>query len=596
MNATDQRVVIKLIDVGSRKESVQAVLSKIQGLKDTPERLVAGIPCYISGEVSLSLAEKVKNYLEKAGAVVELEDNEMPRRGRQAASPSSGVESEFPASSFSDLLTTVEDDDNPGLYEVTETDVPAEDITFFSTDSLPKTPTVDEFYDQQSSFSDVRTVDAFYDEEPVSGPRLQKRRRKKKRVNTSTFMTVTVVIIIAGIAGISIWMYFSGKFSRFMQQYEQSPVVGVVGTLEIENAEGADLKLYQVVGTRVVEQILLEGTTTHLPQGDYYVEAQKGSQTLHYPVYIEGRGHRVNITVSFPTKPVPNSMAYIPAGWFRMGNKETEIAHFGFPDEKPDIDVYVGAFLMSKYEVTNREYAQFIEDGGYEKEVYWESLIQDWNSLTTQVPAYERVYGNDGWNSVKKYIRTRFVNTDDQPGPRLWEEDIPPYEYGLDDHPVLGITLYEAEAYCQWLTQKTGKLHRLPTEAEWEKAARGYEGYFFSYGNEYDPTRANTESEGPQKIGSYPPNGYGVYDLTGNVWEWISDQYREDAYQYLSDAHKKDIRNPKVFDETNRYNRRIVRGGSFRSVNRINAKATIRYPMFPNYWHTNIGFRYVTMP
>jgi formylglycine-generating enzyme required for sulfatase activity len=289
-------------------------------------------------------------------------------------------------------------------------------------------------------------------------------------------------------------------------------------------------------------------------------------------------------------------MAYVPAGWFRMGNKETDVAHFGFPDERPDIDVYVGAFLMSKYEVTNQEYAQFVEAGGYENELYWGSLIEDWDSLIAQVPSYERVYGNDGWNSVRMYIQTRFVDTDNRPGPRLWEDDTPPYEYGTDDYPVMGITLYEADAYCKWLSQKSGKLHRLPTEAEWEKAARGYEGYFFSYGNEYDPTRANTETEGPQQVGSYPPNGYGVHDLTGNVWEWVSDQYRADAYQHLYDTEKTDIRNPRIFDEVNRYDRRIVRGGSFRSVNQINAKTTIRYPMFPNYWHTNIGFRYVTLP
>jgi formylglycine-generating enzyme required for sulfatase activity len=159
----------------------------------------------------------------------------------------------------------------------------------------------------------------------------------------------------------------------------------------------------------------------------------------------------------------------------------------------------------------------------------------------------------------------------------------------------MGISLYEADAYCKWLTQKTGKLHRLPTEAEWEKAARSYEGYYFAYGNEYDATRANTETEGPKKIGSYPPNGFGVHDLTGNVWEWIADHYRADAYQYLSDTYTDDIRNPKIFNEAQPYDRHIVRGGSFRSVNRINAKATIRYPMYPNDWHTNIGIRYVTM-
>ncbi len=246
--------------------------------------------------------------------------------------------------------------------------------------------------------------------------------------------------------------------------------------------------------------------------------------------------------------------------------------------------------------MTNREFAEFIEAEGYYNEVYWERLINEWPSLVAQVPSYGRVYGNNGWKSVRRYIRTRFINTDDRPGPRLWEDDIPPYDFGRDDHPVLGITLYEAEAYCKWRTRQTGKVHRLPTEAEWEKAARGPEGYFFSYGNEYNETRANTEAGTTKRVGSYGPNSYGVYDLTGNVWEWVSDHYRADAYQMLKDTYQTEIRDPRIFDEATPYNRCVVRGGSFRSVNRINARTPVRYPMFPNDWHTNIGFRYVVMP
>jgi sulfatase modifying factor 1 len=544
MSETQRKVMIKLTNVGSRQNKVVAVLSKIQGLKDTPEKLIANAPCYISGIIPLSIAEQVKNYLEKAGAAVELEAAEMP-------------ENILSSSSWSD-----------------------------------------EFPDDHSSLRETQRVEAFYEEEPSFEPTPQKRRPQQEMRSPFTFTAAGLSLILVIIMGGIMWLYFSGRVSHLTHQYEGRPVVGQLGILEIENIADAKLTLHHVLGTRVFEQIPLEGTTAYFRQGDYYVEARNNSQILLFPVYIEGRGHRVKVTVSaFPDlKMIPRNMAYIPEGWFRMGNKETDVAHFGFPDEKPDIDVYVGAFLMSKYEVTNREYAQFVKEGGYENELYWESLIKDWDSLTIQVPAYGRMFGNDGWNSVSKYIRTSFINTDSLPGPRLWENDTPPYEYGQDEYPVIAITLYEAEAYCKWLSQQSGKVYRLPTEAEWEKAARGYEGYFFSYGNEYDPTRANTETQGPKKVGSYPPNGFGVYDLTGNVWEWIADQYQADAYQRLRDQYKNEIRNPRVFDETNRYNRRIVRGGSFRSVNRINAKTTIRYPMFPNYWHTNIGLRYVTMP
>jgi formylglycine-generating enzyme required for sulfatase activity len=427
--------------------------------------------------------------------------------------------------------------------------------------------------------------------EPARRKRPRKRKKSKKWLGLG--MMLLVVLLIVG----GVWMYFSGQFSKLSDEYEQNPVVGQVGILDIENPQQAELSLHQVVGTRVTPQIPLEGTRALLRRGDYYVEARRDSQVVRFPVYLKGRGHQIQLEVEFPPPSPPGTdVAYIPAGWFRMGNKETTVAHFGFPDETPDIDVYVSGFFLAQYEVTNREFAEFIEAGGYENEVYWERLLQDWSSLLEQVPAYEQVYGNDGWDSVRQYIHAQFVDTDDRPGPRLWEADTPPYEYGQDDHPVIGITMYEAAAYCQWMTQKTGKLHRLPTEAEWEKAARGYEGYLFSYGNEYNPTRANTESEGPKNVGSYPPNSYEVYDLTGNVWEWVSDHYNSKAYQIFLDTYRNEIRNPRMVNETHRYDRVIVRGGSFRSVNRINARTPVRYPMFPNYWHTNIGFRYVVVP
>lgn len=551
MNEAPPKVRIKLTDIGNREKDVLSVLSKIQGLNDTPEQIAANIPCHISKEVSLPLAEKVKRYLEKAGAVVELEEEDSRVTTRLETAPI----------------------DNG--------------ITAFYTDTPNHISAVKSALKDQS-FSD--NVELFE-------PEPQKRRRTKKKRHIRDFLGIAVVVALVVLVGGGVWMYFSGQFSNLAERYKRNPIVGQVGILEIENDTGAELSLHHVIGTRVIERIPLDGRKTHLERGDYYIEARSGSQTRHFPVYIEGRGHQARVDVTFPTTPAPlSNTVYIPSGWFRMGNKETDVAHFGFPDEKPDIDVYVSGFFLSKYEVTNREFAEFVEAGGYDNEVYWERLIEEWSSLVEQVPSYGRVYGNDGWKSVRKYIHTRFVDTDDYPGPRLWENDIPPYEFGQDERPVIGVTLYEADAYCKWRTHQTRKVHRLPTEAEWEKAARGYEGYFFSYGNEYDGTRANTEVGNTKKVGSYPPNSYGVYDITGNVWEWVSDHYQADAYQTLTDKYRTEIRNPRIFDEATPYNRGIVRGGSFRSVNQINARTPVRYPMFPNYWHTNIGFRYVVMP
>lgn len=589
MNDIQSKVVIKLTNVGNRPDDVLKVLQKIQGLRDIPENLIKDTPCYISQKVALSLAQKVQMYLERAGAVVSLDEEEQPLSHEKSSE-------DFTDGSLNTLTHHLSSVDGVGgtdasLYEVSEPGpVMEEHITYFDVEEPPSVSDLPS--DQEPDFVEEL-------ETPVerSAPRRPaKRDRKKARFSPHLLRNMGLGLLIVVLLGGGIWWYLSGGFSRLAQRYEQGSQLTPAGTLEIENPTDAVISLHHIVATRVSEPVPFTGSSINLPRGDYFLEAKQGAQILRYPVYIEGRRHKVKVSVEFPTKAIPEGMAYIPAGWFRMGNKETDIAHFGFPDEVPSIDIYVSAFLMSQYEVTNREYAQFIEEGGYEQAVYWDALLEDWDSLVMQSPEYGRVFGNSGWEAVSRYIRSKFIDTDNRPGPRLWEDDIPPYEDFQGDHPVIGITYYEAAAYCSWLTQKRGRVHRLPTEAEWEKAARGYEGYFFSYGNEYDATRANTESQGPKKVGSYPPNGFGVYDLTGNVWEWISDHYRADTYQFLMDTYKENIRNPHIFNAAQAYDRRILRGGSFRSVNRINAKTTIRYPMFPNDWHTNIGFRYVTTP
>ena len=625
MSEIQQKVYIKLLQVGTREEAVASVLSKIQGLKDSPERLIAGAPCYISGKVPQALAEKVKMYLEKAGAAVSIENEE---KSEPFLTASHVDEEDLPLFDNPDYVETSPADVEPprieqagyGESEFIETDVtnfepipgetPAFETNVTSVEPIYEEELEDPDIDRSPSFTpsapspsrqtlpELEQLEGFAAKEGSSEAKTRKGSGKKNRKKYAAWLKVALPAIIALVLlGGGLWLYFSGGFVRLSEKYAQSPMVGTVGVLNVENPEGADVKLYHVIGTRVIKQIPFDGESARLQRGDYYLEAVKGRDIARFPVYIEGRGHRLTVQTSFPpSTAVSPRFAYIPAGWFRMGNKETNVAHFGFPDESPDIDVYVSGFFLSKYEVTNQEYLEFVESGGYYEEAYWQRLIDDWPSLTQQVPSYERAFGNDGWQSVLKYIRTSFIDTDDRPGPRLWEFDDPPYDYGHDNSPVFGISLYEAEAYCRWMTEKTGVLHRLPTEAEWEKAARGHEGYFFSYGNEYDGTLANTESQGPKNVGSYPPNSYGLYDMTGNVWEWVSDHYHAESYQLWEETYDSDIRDPQAFDAAKPYDRVIVRGGSFRSVNRINARTPARYPMFPNDWHTNIGFRYVIVP
>ena len=191
-------------------------------------------------------------------------------------------------------------------------------------------------------------------------------------------------------------------------------------------------------------------------------------------------------------------MVLIPAGEFEMGNNEGE------DHEKPVHTVYVDAFYMDIYEVTNAQFQKFFESDGLRR-IHW--------SL-------------------------------ERPG------------FNHPNNPVIGVGP-SAMTYCEWV----GK--RLPTEAEWEKAARGgLEGKKYPWGDEPpDETKTNFNNHvgHPTPVGSYPPNGYGLYDMMGNVREWVSDWYRSDYYQ------NSPKRNPKGPD-SGLHGWRVVRGGDWHYV------------------------------
>ncbi len=188
---------------------------------------------------------------------------------------------------------------------------------------------------------------------------------------------------------------------------------------------------------------------------------------------------------------VPEEMVYVPGGEFTMGSDE------GDNDESPQIMVYLDPFFIDQSEVTNAEYSEFINDGGYFKQEYWTE---------------------EGWKFIKE---NRIFS------PKYWRNLL----WNSPSDPVVGVSWYEADAYARW----TGK--RLPTEAEWEKAARGTDGKIWSWGNDFSPEKANTNAPNDAhnytaQVNSYPLgiSPYGCYDMAGNVAEWVADWY--DAYYY----------------------------------------------------------------
>ncbi|MBK8049172.1 MAG: SUMF1/EgtB/PvdO family nonheme iron enzyme [Anaerolineales bacterium] len=172
---------------------------------------------------------------------------------------------------------------------------------------------------------------------------------------------------------------------------------------------------------------------------------------------------------------------------------------------------------------------------------------------------------------------------------------------GAANHPVTGVTWDEANAYCRWLSEMTGRRYRLPTEAEWEKAARGDDGRRYPWGEAFDPANCNAAPAGRGAVapaGSYSPRGdspFGCVDMAGNVWEWTSTVWGRDyatldyPYPYRADDGREmqDLKLPGGHREL-----RICRGGSFRdNENRVTCTVRARYAADSR--HPARGFRVV---
>ena len=249
---------------------------------------------------------------------------------------------------------------------------------------------------------------------------------------------------------------------------------------------------------------------------------------------------------------LPPGMVSIPAGEFQMGSNDGE------NDEQPVHTVSVDAFFMDEHETTNLEYKKF-------------------------------VLANPRWG--KDRIDGRFHN-----GRYLHHWNGNNYPNGKANHPV-DVSWYAAMAYAGWV----GK--RLPTEAEWEYAARGgLVGKKYPWGDVIDSGRANY-SEGGSKdttaVGKYPPNGYGLYDMAGNVWEWCLDEYNKDFYfsspreNPLSGANTVDwiISN---FTGVNPDTRRVIRSGSWSTLpGTTNVRVANRSWAGVQHTDGGIGFRCV---
>lgn len=252
------------------------------------------------------------------------------------------------------------------------------------------------------------------------------------------------------------------------------------------------------------------------------------------------------------------TLVRIPAGSFSMGSATGE------GDEAPVHTVDLPEYWISPHEVTNAQYAAFVRATGRRPPSVGRAEF---------VPP-ERF-------AAFKQIADRFAWT---------RGSYPP---GRGDHPATLLKVEDAEAFCAWLTKVTGRAFRLPTEAEWEKAARGDRtAQTYPWGEGLDPSRAHylldpaRKAEGATRpVGDYPANGYGLYDMSGNAWEWVADRYDPEYY------HKSPPNDPPGPEagET-----RIVRGGAWVDDDPKLLACAHRHEVARGVYSYSIGFRVAT--
>lgn len=294
-------------------------------------------------------------------------------------------------------------------------------------------------------------------------------------------------------------------------------------------------------------------------------------------------GYMVPYTLTVPGSKVEIEMIPVPGGTFKFGSPEEED---GFEeDQGPQVEVKVGPMWVAKYETTWKQYRLYMS-------MY--NLFKDLSS-----------------RNIRKLTAENEIDAVTAPT-ELYEPSFT-FEYGQEDElPAVTMTQYSAKQFTKWLSKLTGDEYRLPVEAEWEYACRGGTDTAFHFGDDPDALEDyawfyDNSDELPHPVGEKKPNQYGLYDMHGNVMEWVIDGYTEDGYESLTSRDA-----PLAATDTLRwaegYEDRVVRGGSFQDdPEQLRAAAKVasedddwreddpNIPLSP-WWYTSdptrgIGFR-----
>ncbi len=263
-------------------------------------------------------------------------------------------------------------------------------------------------------------------------------------------------------------------------------------------AYGAQIAGRESARQHLLDSVGLRADAAEVKQVDQQIETLKRGQSDYREGHdrAEGKGAKVD-----PKKLVDDArnfvvgqlnsigmlMVPISKGSFMMGTPESESGH---QSDEAQVPVTITKdFQIGAFEVTNSQYLRFLIDAS--------------------------VKFDDGWIDIENGPITRSGS-----GFALRDS-------GSGNQPVTYVSWHGAVAFCAWLSKKEGRTYRLPTEAEWEYAARAGTTWAYPWGDQFDNSRANVNSSGVKNVGSYAPNRWGLFDVVGNVWEWTADWYAE---------------------------------------------------------------------
>lgn len=258
------------------------------------------------------------------------------------------------------------------------------------------------------------------------------------------------------------------------------------------------------------------------------------------------------LPTSLDLMPTPFEWIDIPAGTVTLVDEHND-AYFGKKGQK--VPFTVPKFAIARYPVTNAQFRKFVESDGYQNDAYWTA-----NGLAAR--------SAQNWTE-----------------PRYWQDE----KWNGDHYPVVGVSWYEADAFCQWLNAKTGEYIDLPTEQQWQRAAQGDTGWAYPWGNEFDGSKC-TSSVMPYDFNQTTPvtqyagndrdrkgdSPFGVSDLSGNVWEWCATDYESEET-----------------DRNKNTNICVLRGGSWFDSDPSYFRADYRDWFSPDFGDDSFGFRLV---